>query len=88
MAVIALFAGYLAWHAGLAQAQVHPGDRDLPGWHELQGLSGFLKAVIFTSGLQTWPLAVVMWWRCRCLAGWRWMAAPGRSARCCGRVMR
>jgi hypothetical protein len=54
--LIAAFALLMAWHAQHVLPQVRPGDLHSQGWNAMQGLSGFLKAVIYTSGLQQLPL--------------------------------
>ena len=81
VAVIALFAGFMAVHAGLVDAQVHPGDRVSQGWHALQGFSGFLKAVIFTSTLQPLPLPLALTMAALPLFGW--CALDGRAGAFC-----
>lgn len=77
VAVMAAFGGYLAWHAGLVHAQVRPGDRGSPGWHELQGLSGYLKAVAYSSTLQRFPMPVALTMAALPLFGW--LALDGRA---------
>ena len=55
-AAVAGFGVLMAVHAHYVDAQLLPTDIASPGWHAMQGFSGFLKAVIFSSALQPLPL--------------------------------
>ena len=77
LAVIAGFGVYMAIHAHLVAAQVLPGDIASPGWHAMQGFSGFLKAVIFTSALQPLPLGLAL--LAATLPMFGWFALDGRA---------
>ena len=77
-AVIAVFALYLAWHAGQVAAVVHPGDPSSPGWKALGGWPAFISAMRLTTPLLQFPSwvtallvpAALLGW-----AGWRTPAA-------------
>jgi hypothetical protein len=77
--VLAVWGAFMAWHASQVNAQALPGDIASKGWHGLQGLSGFLKAVIFTSTLQPLPLGVALLTATLPLLGW----LRGREGRFC-----
>jgi len=77
LAVIAGFGVYMAIHAHLVAAQVLPGDIPSPGWHAMQGFSGFLKAVVFTSALQPLPLGLAL--LAATLPMFGWFALDGRA---------
>lgn len=77
VAAIGAFAAFLAWHAGLEQAQVRPGDITSVGWHAGQGFSAFLKAVVYTSSLQSLPRPLAL--LCAMLPLVGWLALPGRG---------
>ena len=81
VAVIAGFAAFMAWHAGMVDAQVRPGDRTSAGWHALQGVSGYLKAVAFSSTLQRFPMPVALTMAALPLFGW--LALDGRAGAFC-----
>ncbi|NBC35757.1 hypothetical protein GTZ99_04205 [Novosphingobium sp. FSY-8] len=75
-ALIACFGVYLVWHIAQVEAVLRPGDIASPGWHAMQGFSGFLKAVIFTSVLQGQKLPVALTLASLPLLGW--LAMDGR----------
>ena len=77
MALVGVWAGLMAWHGALVAAQWHAGDITSPGWHAMQGFSGFLKAVIFTSVIQPLPLGLALLVACLPIFGW--MAVEGRA---------
>lgn len=54
-AVLAVFALFMAWHAGAVLEQVRPGDIASPGWSGGQGLRGVLMALANTSLWQNAP---------------------------------
>jgi hypothetical protein len=54
-ALLVAWGAFMAWHRMEAMAQWTPQDLVSQGWKSAQGFSGFLKAVIYTSPLQTWP---------------------------------
>ena len=72
--VLALFGAYMAWHAHEVSLYVKPSDITSQGWHAMQGFSGFLKAVIFTSLLQGMiaqtSLGFALWMAMLPLVGW------------------
>ena len=81
LALIIVFALAMAWHAQLVLPQARPGDLHSQGWNAMQGLSGFLKAVIYTSGLQQLPLPWAMLAAMLPLFGWA--ALQGRAGAFC-----
>ncbi len=78
-ALVAAFVVAMAIHAQLVLAQVQPKDLPSPGWHELQGFSAFLKAVIFTSVISPLPRPLAMLMAMLPLVGW--LAFDGRAGR-------
>ncbi len=54
-ALIALFAGGLAWHLALVAAQTLPGDAHSASWLALRGLSGWLSNFTLSSNLRYLP---------------------------------
>jgi len=81
VAVLAVWAAFMTWHASQVNAQVLPHDIASKGWHGLQGFSGFLKAVIFTSTLQPLPMGVALLTATLPLLGW--LSLRGREGRFC-----
>ena len=81
VATIVAFAVLMLIHASLVQAQVRPTDLGSPGWHAMQGFSGFLKAVIFTSTLQ--PLGLQKALLAATLPLFGWLALDGRRGAFC-----
>lgn len=81
LAVLLVFALYMAWHAQSVYALLRPGDMTSVGWHAMQGFSGFLKAVIFTSALQPLPLPLALLAAMLPLVGW--LALQGRAGTFC-----
>lgn len=77
VALIAAWGLFMAIHAQLAMAQWLPGDIQSQGWHAMQGFSGFLKAVIYTSPLQRLPLHWALFGASLPLVGW--LALGGRE---------
>ncbi|MDE2303386.1 MAG: hypothetical protein KGK11_12585 [Sphingomonadales bacterium] len=75
--LLAAFAAVMAWHASLVAPQLRPGDITSPGWHDVQGLSATLKAVVFTSVLQALPIGLALLAALWPMVGW--LALPGRS---------
>ncbi len=75
--VTAGFLAFLAWHAAQVQALLRPGDLTSAGWHEAQGFSAFLKAVVYTSSLGPLPRPLAL--LCAMLPLVGWLVLPGRS---------
>ncbi len=80
-ALVLVFAGAMAWHMALVNAQVRPTDLPSPGWHAFQGLSGFLKAVVYTSVLQPLPRPYALLAALLPMLGWG--ALRGRAGAFC-----
>lgn len=76
-ALLAAWGVFMAIHAQLAMAQWLPGDIQSQGWHAMQGFSGFLKAVIYTTLLQRLPLHWALLAASLPLVGW--LALGGRE---------
>lgn len=70
VALLAAWGGFMAWHASQVSAVVQPHDITSSGWHGMQGLSGFLKAVIFTSSIQPLPLGLALLTAALPMVGW------------------
>ena len=83
--IILAFACYMAIHASLVWAQVTPKDIASPGWHAMQGASGFLKAVEYTSTLSVFGLNRGMLASLLPLVGW--CALDGRRGAFCGMLV-
>jgi len=77
VALLLAFAVGLAMHAHEIALLLQPGDLTSPGWHAGQGFSAFLKAVIYTSVLQTLPLPLALLLAMLPLVGW--LALPSRA---------
>ena len=75
--LIAAWGAFMAIHAQEVMAQWQPHDLVSQGWHAMQGFSGFLKAVIFTSPLQRLPLGLALFAAMIPLVGW--LALDGRE---------
>jgi len=75
--LIAAWGVFMAWHRAEAMAQWQAGDLISQGWTQMQGFSGFLKAVIFTSFLQPLPLGLALLAAMLPLVGW--LALSGRE---------
>jgi len=82
VAIMAGFALYMALHARLVGAVLRPGDGSSPGWDAMQGPVGFLKAVVYTSALQSLGMnrgmLAAMW------PMFGWAALDGRRGLFCG----
>lgn len=76
-ALVAAFALLMGWQASHVLPQVRPTDLHSQGWNAMQGLSGFLKAVVFTSVLQPLPLGVALLGAFLPIVGWG--ALDGRA---------
>jgi hypothetical protein len=76
-ALLTGFAVAMVLHAQAVAPQIRPGDIVSPGWHDAQGFSAFLKAVVFTSILQPLPLGLALLGAMLPMIGW--LALPGRS---------
>ncbi|HWU02321.1 MAG TPA: hypothetical protein VN222_06235, partial [Novosphingobium sp.] len=74
--IVAAWGVFMALHAQEVAAVTRPGDIASQGWHAMQGFSGFLKAVIFTSGLQILPLGLALLLAMLPMVGW--LALGGR----------
>jgi hypothetical protein len=81
VAILALWSAFMAWHATQVMATWLPTDISSRGWHGLQGYSGFLKSVIFTSTLQPLPLGVALLVASLPLVGWA--SLKGRTGLFC-----
>ncbi len=77
LALIGLFAAFMAVHAYFQLQTVRPGDIVSPGWNGGLGLRGFLMGVAYTSVWQVLPqpLALLL----ALLPALGWMALAGRS---------
>jgi hypothetical protein len=69
-ALVGAWGGFMAWHRAQAMAQWQAGDLVSQGWNAMQGFSGFLKAVIFTSPLQPLPLGLALLLAMLPMVGW------------------
>ncbi len=76
-ALLVAFGVVMMLHAQAVAPQLRPGDITSQGWHTAEGISAFLKAVIFTSVLQPLPLGLALLGALLPLVGW--LAMPGRS---------
>lgn len=79
LALIALWAALMAWHAHLVAPLWHRGDEISQGWSALQGPAGFLRAVISTSVLAILPLPLALLAAFLPMIGW--LALDGRAGR-------
>jgi hypothetical protein len=70
VALLAVWGAFMAWHAAHVHAILLPTDIPSKGWHGLQGFSGFLKSVIFTSTIQPLRLGVALLVAALPLVGW------------------
>ncbi|RVU06343.1 hypothetical protein EOE18_05835 [Novosphingobium umbonatum] len=75
--LLAAWVGFMAWHASEVTAVVRPDDLVSVGWKAMQGFSGFLKAIIFTSPLQRLPLGWALLGAMLPMVGW--LALSGRD---------
>ena len=75
--LVAAFALLMVWQAQHVLPQVRAGDLHSQGWNAMQGLSGFLKAVVFTSVLQPLPLGLALLGALLPMIGWG--ALSGRA---------
>lgn len=80
-ALVAAFALLMGWHAQHVIPLVRATDLHSQGWNAMQGLSGFLKAVVFTSVLQPLPLGVALLGAMLPMIGWG--ALDGRAGAFC-----
>ena len=76
-ALVVAFIAAMVLHAHAVAPQVRTGDIVSQGWNAAQGFSAFLKAVIFTSVLQSLPLGLALLAAMLPMVGW--LALPGRS---------